>query len=101
MALAVLTLSCFLFYATSKYFPITEIPFVKDHKTTIILLASAISLLSLYLFTWSYDFATALIIWIIAFMTLLSAMILSIKMNIKWIWIWGGLSILFILTDVI
>ena len=99
MALAVLTFACFLYYLTSKYFPIQGIVLVKDHKTKIVLLASAISLCSLYLFSRSFDFATALMIWMIAFMTLLSAMILSVKMNHKWIWLWGGLCLLFILID--
>ena len=99
MALAILTIACFLLYATSKYFPVADVPYVKEHKTKILLLASAISLLSLFVFSNSYDFETALMIWLVAFMTLLSAIVLSVKMNTKWVWVWGGLCVLFILID--
>ncbi|MEM7509491.1 MAG: hypothetical protein AAF388_01080 [Bacteroidota bacterium] len=99
MALAILTIACFLLYATSKYFPVADVHYVKEHKTKIILLASAISFLSLFVFSNSYGFETALMIWLVAFMTLLSAIILSVKMNIKWVWVWGGLCVLFILID--
>ena len=101
MALAILTFSCFLLYATSKYFPKQGIKLVDQHKKAVILMASALSLCSLFLFTFWYDFATALVCWIIAFMTLLSAIILSIKLNYKWIWVWGGLSLIFILIDIV
>ncbi|MEL6719289.1 MAG: hypothetical protein AAFP82_11280 [Bacteroidota bacterium] len=98
MALSILLLACFLFYGTSKYFPI-QYDFVKDHKTKLLILASVVSLLSLYLFTSSFDFATALMIWILASMTLLSAVILSVKMNTKWLWLWGFVALLFIIID--
>lgn len=99
MALAVLTIACMLFYASSKYFPFQDIPIVTKRKIGSIGLASAISLLSLLLFTRSLGFATALMVWMTAFMALLSAIILSVKMNRKWIWVWGVLSVLFILID--
>lgn len=63
------------------------------------MIASVLALLSLFMFTYSYDFATSLVFWIIAFMTLLSAMILSLKMTLKSVWVWGGLCLTFILVD--
>lgn len=101
MALATLTLACLLLYATSKYFPIRKIKVIDDHRTKVILLAGAISLFSLYLFSRSFDFSTALMVWTVAFMTLLSAVILSVKMNAHSIWVWGGLCFLFILIELI
>jgi|GEM_PF-6004491 len=99
MALTLLTLSCFIFYATSKYFPSEGILWWKQNKMKSLILASAISLFSLYLFTYSYAFSTALILWSVAFMTLLSAIILSVKMHAKWTWAWGSLCILFLIID--
>ncbi|MEM9721899.1 MAG: hypothetical protein AAGA10_21720 [Bacteroidota bacterium] len=101
MALAVLTIACFMLYSTSRFFPVQDMPIVKTHKVKVLVLASAISLFSLYLFSRSFGFETGLMIWMIAFMTLLSAVILSIKMNLKWIWVWGGLCILFMLIDIV
>ncbi|MEM6763809.1 MAG: hypothetical protein AAF824_15790 [Bacteroidota bacterium] len=101
MALAVLIVACILLYATSRYFPVQDIQLVRKHKNIILVLASAISLLSLYIFSTSFRFETALMIWLVAFMTLLSAVILSVKMSIKWIWMWAGLCILFILWDIL
>lgn len=101
MAPATLTLACLLLYATSKYFPIREIGIIDDHRNKIILLAGAVSLFSLYLFSRSFDFPTALMVWMAAFMTLLSAVILSVKMNLYSIWVWGGLCLLFIVIELI
>ncbi len=99
MALTTLTIACFLFYRTSRYFPMKETDLIKEHKSKILILASAIAFFSLFLFARSFDFATALMIWMIAFMTLLSAIILSVKMDQRWMWIWGALSVLFIFID--
>ena len=99
MALAVLILACFMFYGTSRYFPRQDISLLKEHKTSIMVLAGAISLLSLYLFSHRFDGATALLVWLTAFMTLLSAIILSVKMNVNWGWAWGGVCVLSILFD--
>jgi len=99
MALALLIVSCFLIYSTSRYFPEGRFSWIKKHKITTQLTAGAICLVSLYLVSVSYDFTTALMIWMIALMTLLSSMILSVKMNQKWLWVWGGLCLLFIMID--
>ncbi|MEM8892923.1 MAG: hypothetical protein AAGC88_00005, partial [Bacteroidota bacterium] len=70
-----------------------------EHKIKVLSLASAISFFSLYLFTFSYDLATAIIIWLVALMTLLSSVILSVKLNPKWIWVWGALCLMFVIID--
>ena len=101
MALAILTISCLLFYSTSKYFPLQEIKWLSINRNLSIWIASALSLLSLALFTISLDFTTSLIFWMIALMTVLSAIILSVKMNVKWIWVWGGLCLLFVIIDLV
>jgi len=101
MALTILTIACFLLYATSKYFPRQDLTWLKDRRQVFVWIGSAASLLSLYLFTWSYDFATALMVWMITFATLLSAIVLSVKMNTRWIWVWGGFCLLFVLIDLL
>ena len=99
MALASLTIACFLFYFTSKYFPARDREIVERHKGKLIALASAIMLVSLYLFSADHDLTTAIVVWWVALMTLLSSIILSVKMNRKWIWVWGAICILFIWID--
>ena len=99
MALAVLTLSCLLLYKTSKYYPGKSWAIIEDRKTGVLMMASALLLLSLYLFTFDYDLATSLVFWMIALVTILSAMILTLKLSFKWIWVWGGLFIVFLMVD--
>ncbi|MEM9328276.1 MAG: hypothetical protein AAGA85_21590 [Bacteroidota bacterium] len=101
MALTVLTIACFLLYATSKYFPMQGMSWIDRRKGLWVGIGSAMVLLSLYLFTLSYDFATALMFWMIAFMTLLSAIVVSVKLNYKSIWVWGGVCLLFVLIDLL
>ena len=88
MALATLTISCILFYMTSKYFPVSKIEVVRKNTIKTLFVASAVLILSLYLFSIEFSFITAFVVWLIAFMTLMSLIVLSIKMNDKWIW--GG-----------
>ncbi len=99
MALAVLTLACFLLYAPSRYFPSDRVAWIKRHQVTVTVMSSALSLVSLYLFTLSYDFATSLMFWLVAFMTLLSVIILSLKLNFNWVWGWGLICLLFMIID--
>ncbi|MEM6522755.1 MAG: hypothetical protein AAGF85_04985 [Bacteroidota bacterium] len=99
MALAALTIACLLFYMTSKYFPIENNEVITKQKWLIFSVASATAFLSLYIFTSSYGFATAFVIWLIAFMTFLSAIVLSVKMNIKWLWVWTGLALTLLVID--
>ncbi|MEM0939212.1 MAG: hypothetical protein AAF600_04735 [Bacteroidota bacterium] len=101
MALAILTIACLLLYATSKYFPKQEIKWIDQNKKTILWTATALAILSLIILNLANDFGTSLVFWMIAFMTILSAVILSVKMNIKWIWVWGGLCVIFLLIDVV
>lgn len=98
MALAILTISCILFYATSRYFPLED-PRILGNKRSLIWVASVLSLLSLFLLYEDSDLATALMVWSIALMTLLSGIILSLKINLRWIWVWTAICFLFILID--
>ena len=101
MALAILIVSCVVLYSTSKYSPIRRVLLIEKDKKLTITVACVILLLSFFFFSTYYDFTTALVVWLISFMTILSAVVLSIKMNVKWIWIWGGFCILMILVDLI
>ncbi|MEM9142106.1 MAG: hypothetical protein AAGA86_03910 [Bacteroidota bacterium] len=98
MALSILTLGCLLGYGTSKYFPL-EIGLLKRHKIKVLLVASIFLLFSGYLFTFWYDGISAWAIWSVAVMTVLSCIILSIKMNTKWIWAWVTAPILFLILE--
>ena len=99
MALAALTVACLLFYMTSKYFPIENNAVITKQKWLILTVASAIAFLSLYIFTTSYGFATAFVIWLIAFMTFLSAIVISVKINMKCLWIWTVLALTLLIID--
>lgn len=101
MALTILTIACFLFYASSKYFPDHGIALLQWKQKTLILIASALALLSLFIMDSTDGFATAFTVWLVAFMTLLSAVIISIKLSLKWTWVWAGVCLVFILTDLL
>ncbi|MEL6562262.1 MAG: hypothetical protein AAFQ94_29085 [Bacteroidota bacterium] len=99
MALAILTIACFLFYTTSKYFPRQDLKIFRQNKKYTLLIAGALLLFSLVIFTFTSDFATSLVTWMVSFMMVMSAMILSVKLNFRWVWLWGAVSVLFILID--
>ncbi|MEL7533033.1 MAG: hypothetical protein AAFN10_17080, partial [Bacteroidota bacterium] len=99
MALAILTIACLLSYATSRYFPIESLAFVQKRQKLSLTLSVAMALLALYIFTETYDFATALIVWLTAYMTILTSVIVSLKINAKSIWLWGGLCLVSIMLD--
>lgn len=101
MALTILTLACFLYYASSRYFPEHNIALLKDKQKILILVASALALISLFIMSSTDGFATGFTVWLIASMTLLSAVIISIKLSFSWTWFWGGVCFVFILTDFI
>lgn len=101
MALTILTLSCFLYYASSRYFPEHSIALLKGKQKALISIASVMALISLFLMSSADGFATGFTVWLIAFMTLLSAVIISIKLSFSWTWFWGGVCLVFILTDFI
>ncbi|MEM7575474.1 MAG: hypothetical protein AAF433_21400 [Bacteroidota bacterium] len=102
MALAILTLACGLFYASSaKYFPLREVSFLQENRRILLPLGGVVALLAFYFFYRQYDFATALMIWSVGLMALLSAIIVSVKMNQQWIWAWGALSVISLLTDLL
>ncbi|MEL7002535.1 MAG: hypothetical protein AAFN93_07345 [Bacteroidota bacterium] len=101
MALAILIISGILFYSTSKHFPLQGIAdVVNQNRNWVLIIASAFTIFSLYVFTISYDFATSFVLWVIAFITILSAVIPSVKVNTKWIWVWAGMALLLVIIDI-
>jgi len=86
---------------TSKYFPLDENSrlSIKKSKTEITLVAVGLLCTSLYFFSRNYAIATALVIWIFAFVAILSTLIITMKFNVKWIYVWGILCILFLTID--
>lgn len=103
MALTLLTISCLLFYSTSKYFPLSADlqKKISDIKNWIIGAAIVLMLLSLWSFTFEFDGVTAFVIWLTAVMTILSALILTVKLNTRWLYCWAVLCVLFIIIDLI
>ena len=103
MALTSLTIACLLFYSTSRYFPLSEDlqKNVSVVKNWILSTAVVLLLLSLWWFTFEFDGVTAFVIWLTAVMTILSALILTVKLNIRWLYCWAVLCVLFIIIDFI
>lgn len=99
MALAILIISSFLFYSTSKYFDAFGSKRTGKYRNWVIIIASVFSLLSIWLFASSYNLVTSIVIWSIAFMTVLSALIITVKLNKKWIYAWGSIVVLSIIID--
>ncbi|MEM8901703.1 MAG: hypothetical protein AAGC85_26580, partial [Bacteroidota bacterium] len=84
------------FYASSKHFPYLKWNPLTDKRMISDLLGIVFSLISLYLFIQTYGAATGTITWIIALTTILSGIILSIKLKPNSIWLWVASS--FIVT---
>ena len=103
MALTALTLSCLLLYSTSKYFPLREDlqKKISALKNVIIGVAIVLLLLSLWWFTFEFDGTTAFVIWLTALMTILSALILTVKLSLRWLYCWAVLCVLFMVIDFI
>ncbi|MEM6346184.1 MAG: hypothetical protein AAF927_20005 [Bacteroidota bacterium] len=101
MALAVLTIACFLSYSTSRYFPMEAFDFGKKQPKVVLAISVAIAFVALFLFSADYDFATALIIWLAAYMAILSSIVVSLKLNVKSVWLWGAFSLLAIVIDLV
>ncbi|MEM9981923.1 MAG: hypothetical protein AAF734_05465 [Bacteroidota bacterium] len=100
MALTVLILACLLSYTTSRYFPKHNVTWVKENRVIVQVLANGLLLLSLWLLTFDYNGAAAFIIWLIAWMTVLSALILTTKLSLKWLYLWGMVSVLLLIIDI-
>ncbi|MGD1840436.1 MAG: hypothetical protein ACFB0B_06005 [Thermonemataceae bacterium] len=101
MALTALILACLLSYTTSRYFPARGIAWVRDYKATMLGLAGVLLLLSLWLFTFDYDGATAFIIWLIAWMTVLCTLMLTVKFSLKWLYVWSVIGVFSFIIDIL
>ncbi|MEM8967048.1 MAG: hypothetical protein AAGE93_11570 [Bacteroidota bacterium] len=103
MGLTILTLACLLLYVTSKYFPVVggiQASVIK-HKSRVLLIGILLLVISLIAFSQHYDVLTTFIVWLTALMTILSALILTIKISLKWLYGWGALCVLFLIIDFI
>ncbi|MEM1135067.1 MAG: hypothetical protein AAGI07_04460 [Bacteroidota bacterium] len=99
MSLATLIISCLLLYSTSKYFPSNSpLRFEKSRKE-IIIISIFLLFISFWALTNHYDAITSVVIWLAALMTILSSVILTIKLNIKWLYVWGSLCVLSLIID--
>ncbi|MDN5217295.1 hypothetical protein QQ020_34800 [Fulvivirgaceae bacterium BMA12] len=92
MAITTTIIACLLLYGTSKYFPeglaTIGIPLRKNRK--LVLLVSILFLgWSVWSFTSMYDTPTAIIVWAVVLMTVLSALVLSVKTHPNWLVFWG------------
>ena len=101
MALASITIACFLFYLPSKYFPVTWkiLDEVKSKKIPVMILASAFAFFALVIWSNSFGFATGLMIWVTALMTILCAMVLSLAINKKLVSLWIVVLILSLIIN--
>ena len=94
MAITTTIIACLLLYGTSKYFPeglaTIGIPLRKNRKPALLV---GILFLggSIWSFTLMYDTPTAIIVWSVVLMTVLSALVLSIKTHPNWLVFWGVL----------
>ncbi|WKN42995.1 hypothetical protein [Tunicatimonas pelagia] len=101
MELTILVLSCLLFYAPSRYFPVDSILRVNiaQYRKVMLIGATLLLLVSFASFYQTYDGFTAFAIWLTAGTTILSALILTVKLDLRWLYGWGMLCVLFLITD--
>lgn len=101
MAVSMLIVSCFLFYLTSKHFPLPEkkLKKIATQKLNLNILAMVLAVTSLMLFLVQFNWVTMLVMWLTTLTTSLSGVILSIKLNIMWVYLWSLLALLFLAID--
>ena len=71
------------------------------YKPKILVIATLLLFISLVIFQRDFSGVTAWVIWLTALMTLLSALILTVKLHINWLYGWVGLCIIFLIIDFI
>ena len=101
MAVSILIVACLLCYLTSKHFPLSGERLMKmaRQKPLLNILAIILAVTSLVLFYGHFNGVTAFVVWLTALMTILSAVILSVKLNVKWVYFWSVVVLLFMIVD--
>jgi hypothetical protein len=101
MAMSALIISCMLFYSVSKYFPLKIPKIFRVKKALIVAVSFAFAFLSLYVLTYEYDPVTALVIWIVAVMTLLSCIVLTLTLYKISFYAWIALCFFLFFLDLL
>jgi len=90
MAISLIITACFLLYLPSKYFPALPVQyqFITLRQVPLRLAALVLWLGAYWLFTYSYDGITAGILVAVFSMLILSVMVISVRFNAKWLYLW-------------
>ena len=101
MALTVLIIACFLLYSTSRYFTGPSPLRLVGARKTVTIISILLLVISFWLLALDYDTTTTIFIWIISLMTILSSIILTIKLTINWLYVWVGICGVLLMLDFI
>jgi len=101
MALALLIMASLLFYLTSKHFPLGPAPaqLVARYKLYINGLAVVLAVAALWPLYQRYNGLTAFVMWFTALSSILSLLIVSIKINRAWYYLWPGVAAVLLIVD--
>lgn len=100
MALLLLLIASYLFYRTSKYFPVRSMKYkIKLSKNQLKSIAALMVLAVWWFLYLEYGAFSAVIYLLFAMGTLMSALVISLKLSPKWNYVWAAIGILFLLVD--
>jgi len=95
MTLITAYIAILCFYGTSKYFPESFASLgnlLKKSKALSLILGVIFSFLSLWSLSSHFNLSTAIVYWLVFLMTLLSSVIVSLKIHHYWMFFWLLLS---------
>lgn len=100
MVLLLLLVASYLYYMGSKYFPVSSVRSkIKLTKYQLISVASLLVLAAWWHLYLEYEAFTAIVYLLIAMGTLMSALMISLKLSPRWNYIWAAIGILFLIVD--
>ncbi|MEM6264654.1 MAG: hypothetical protein AAGI38_19235 [Bacteroidota bacterium] len=103
MAVALTFLASLLLYGTSRYFP-EELSWVHKpltkYDSLAVLMGTALLFLSLWFFAQEYRMLTACVIWAVVVATVLSSLVISVKISPKSLFIWSGFAVVIAIVDI-
>ena len=100
MVLLILLLASYLYYMGSKYFPGSSMKSrLKLTKYQLNSVASLLVLVAWWLLYLEYEVLTAFIYLLFAIGTLLSALVITLKLSMKWNYVWAAIGLLSLLVD--
>jgi len=100
MVLLLLLVASYLYYMGSKYFPVSSMKSkLRLTKSQLNSVASLFVLAAWWLLYLEYEALTAFIYLLFGIGTLMSALVIMLKLSMKWNYVWAAIGLLFLIVD--